>query len=98
MPFYDFKCIDKKCKNVDEHMMKVSEYEEKKENMKCSKCKGKSVLVISLPHFRLVGGGWARDQYTNHWKNENKAALDEYDKHQKVSEKTLSKEQNIQQI
>ena len=62
MPAYDFKCDQ--CGRVQEYHIKISEYDEKKNNCWCSDhnvkdCPGKMKRMMDFSgHFALNGSGW----------------------------------------
>jgi len=60
MPIYEYKCS--KCEHEFEKMCKVNEDNE----TVCPSCGNETVTkVISLNSFRLKGGGWYKDGYSN---------------------------------
>lgn len=95
---YSFECTNEKCNHEEEKLMKVAEYEEKKESFICPLCQNPLTNKITVPHFSLIGGGWARDQYSNQIHNDQKKALDEHDTHVRTHESLMQKEQRLGEV
>lgn len=95
---YGFLCTNNKCDHEEEIMMKVADYERKKTKLTCSECQSPLISKITVPHFSLVGGGWARDQYSNFIRNDQKDALNEHDKHRESHDSLMQKEERLGEV
>lgn len=95
---YQFECTNEICDHEEEIMMKVADYERKKEKLICSECQSPLTNKVTVPHFSLVGGGWARDQYSNYVRNEQKAAIDEHDNHRHAHDSLMQKEERLGEV
>ena len=56
MPLYEFSC---RCGHTTEELVKVGT-----EEFKCVKCESIMKKLISLSTFKLLGSGWAADNYS----------------------------------
>lgn len=92
---YEWKCINETCDNEIEKMMKLAQYEKKKDTYTCPKCKHPMAPKVTVPHFRLVGGNWERDNYSNQIQNDQKTALDIHDQHTEDHERLMEKERRL---
>lgn len=92
---YQFKCTNETCENEMEKMMKLAQYEKKKKSFACSKCKNPMVPKVTVPNFRLVGGNWERDNYSNDIQNDQKKELDIHDQHRDAHERLMRKEERL---
>lgn len=92
---YAFECTNENCENETEKMLKLAQYEKKKNTYTCPKCKSLMVPKVTVPHFRLVGGNWERDNYSNAIQNDQKKELDIHDKHRETHERLMDDEQRM---
>ena len=59
MPIYEYKCCE--CGFSQE---KIQSYQDRKEQITCSKCDGTARrLVVNKTSFSLKGSGWYKDGY-----------------------------------
>ena len=95
---YEWICTKEGCGLTVEKMMKLAAYEKTKNSFTCLECHSPMVPKISGGYFRLVGGGWARDDYSNYVRNEQKREMDSYDKHTIDHERLMQKEQRLGEV
>lgn len=87
--------MNEKCDHEEEFMWKVAKFERLKELVTCPLCDNPMAPKITVPHFRLVGGNWERDNYSNAIQNDQKKELDIHDQHREAHERLMEKEERL---
>lgn len=90
MPIYTFKC--EKCNYVDELLMTLTLYADKKDLINCPDCDSIMRRTIEPLNFRLRGGDWYQDGYNSEGRRDIKEQTKIHDEGKRNEEKILKSE------